>query len=85
MPESRSEELLREVARLQDAGMLPTHVTREQLIDFAYGNASIENENITRKVAEEAVDALLQANPSSSGCTPTPPARRSLASLTQAE
>jgi hypothetical protein len=61
MPQLRSEALLREVSRLQDSGALPTRVTREQLIDFAYGNTKIENKKITRKIAKEAVDKLLQS------------------------
>ena len=39
----RSEELLVIAKRMQDAGLLAKGVTREQLIDFAYGNTSIEN------------------------------------------
>lgn len=57
----QSEALMKEVARLQDAGALPTHVTPSQLADFAYGNTKIENKNMTRKVAKEAVDKLLTA------------------------
>lgn len=54
----RSEELLVIAARMQDAGLLAKGVTREQLIDFAYGNTSIENPKITRDIAEKAVDSL---------------------------
>lgn len=61
MADLRSEALLHEVTRLQDAGALPTRVTREQLIDFAYGNTKIENKKMTRKVAKEAVDQLLRS------------------------
>jgi hypothetical protein len=51
------EELLSEVRLLQDAGQLPTRPTREQRIDWAYGNTKIENNTITREMAERAVDA----------------------------
>lgn len=51
------EELLAEVQRLQTAGKVPAHPTREQRVDWAYGNTKIENEDITREMAEQAVDA----------------------------
>jgi hypothetical protein len=38
---------------------LPDRPTREQRIDWAYGNTKIENSNITREMAERAVDAKL--------------------------
>lgn len=53
------EELLAEVRRLQDAGKLPTRPTREQRIDWAYGNTKIENSAVTREMAERAVDEKL--------------------------
>jgi hypothetical protein len=46
-----------EVQRLLAAGQLDRAPTREQRIDFAYGNAKIENEDVTREMAERAVDA----------------------------
>ena len=59
---SRSyEELLAEVRRLQDAGQLPVRPTREQRIDWAYGNTKIENSAVTREMAERAVDEKLAA------------------------
>ncbi|MDP9000262.1 MAG: hypothetical protein M3O46_09145 [Myxococcota bacterium] len=59
---SRSyEELLSEVRRLQDAGKLPVRPTREQRIDWAYGNTKIENSAVTREMAERAVDEKLAA------------------------
>jgi hypothetical protein len=59
---SRSyEELLAEVRRLQDAGKLPVRPTREQRIDWAYGNTKIENSAVTREMAERAVDKKLAA------------------------
>lgn len=51
------EELLSEVRDLQDAGRLPMHPTRDQRVDWAYGNTKIENSTITREMAERAVDA----------------------------
>jgi len=56
----RSEELLVIAKRMQDAGLLTKGVTREQLIDFAYGNTSIENPKITRALAEKAVESITQ-------------------------
>jgi hypothetical protein len=55
------EELLAEVRLLQDAGKLPVRPTREQRIDWAYGNTKIENSDITREMAERAVDEKLAA------------------------
>jgi hypothetical protein len=55
------EELLAEVRRLQDAGQLPVRPTREQRIDWAYGNTKIENSAVTREMAERAVDEKLAA------------------------
>jgi hypothetical protein len=55
------EELLAEVRRLQDVGQLPVRPTREQRIDWAYGNAKIENDAVTREMAERAVDEKLAA------------------------
>lgn len=55
------DELLAEVRRLQDAGKLPVRPTREQRIDWAYGNTKIENSAVTREMAERAVDEKLAA------------------------
>jgi hypothetical protein len=55
------EELLAEVRLLQDAGKLPVRPTREQRIDWAYGNTKIENSDVTREMAERAVDEKLAA------------------------
>ena len=56
----QSDELLVIAKRMQDAGLLAKGVTREQLIDFAYGNSSIENPKITREIAEKAVESITQ-------------------------
>jgi hypothetical protein len=55
------EELLAVVRLLQDAGKLPVRPTREQRIDWAYGNTKIENSDVTREMAERAVDEKLAA------------------------
>ncbi len=57
MSEKTYEELLAEVTRLQDRGEIPLRPTRAQRIDWAYGNTKIENAEITREMAERAVDA----------------------------
>ena len=41
-------------ARLRDR--VPAVVTREQAADWAYGNAVMENEAVTREMAERAAD-----------------------------
>jgi hypothetical protein len=51
------EELLSEVRLLQDAGRLPVRPSRDQRIDWAFGNTRIENSTVTREMAERAVDA----------------------------
>jgi hypothetical protein len=57
MSEKTYEELLADVMRLQDQGQVPLHPTRDQRIDWAYGNTKIENADITRDMAERAVDS----------------------------
>jgi hypothetical protein len=56
------EELLNEVRVLQDAGRLPIRPTREQRVDWAYGNTKIENSTVTREMAERAVDGKIGAS-----------------------
>jgi hypothetical protein len=56
MSERSYEELMAEVTRLHDEGRLPARPTREQMIDWAYGNTKIENEDITREMVARAVD-----------------------------
>lgn len=51
------DDLKAEVQRLLSAGQIDRFPTREQRIDFAYGNTKIENELVTREMAERAVDA----------------------------
>jgi hypothetical protein len=51
------DELKARVQTLLAAGQIQRVPTREQRIDFAYGNTKIENEQVTREMAERAVDA----------------------------
>lgn len=51
------EELKAEVQRLVQSGKLSPWPSREQRIDWAYGNTKLENERITREMAEKAVDS----------------------------
>lgn len=50
------DQLLEEVRTLQDQGRLPSRPTRDQRIDWAFGNTKIENADVTRDMAERAVD-----------------------------
>lgn len=53
---TKNYEALRERTRkLQDEGKLPVRPTDEQMVDWAYGNAVIENEEVTVEMAEQAV------------------------------
>ncbi|HEY0482278.1 MAG TPA: hypothetical protein VGD37_32380 [Kofleriaceae bacterium] len=54
---SNYDDLKAKVQTLLAAGQIDRVPTREQRIDFAYGNTKIENELITREMAERAVDA----------------------------
>ncbi len=54
---SNYDDLKAKVQTLLAAGRLDRAPTREQRIDFAYGNTKIENEKVTREMAERAVDA----------------------------
>lgn len=54
------ESLYAQVRALQDQGVLPNRVTREQAIDWAYGNTKIENPDITREMVAEGYDAETQ-------------------------
>lgn len=54
------EQLLAEVQKLQSDGRIPTQPTREQRVDWAYGNTKIENADVTREMAENAVNARHQ-------------------------
>ena len=54
--EALEHELMAEVGRLRREGRVATRVTREQMIDWAYGNTKIENDGITREIAAQAVE-----------------------------
>jgi len=49
------EALSRRARQLQDEGVLPREPTDEQKADWAYGNAVIENDDVTLEMAERAV------------------------------
>ena len=51
------QELTKRVLRLRDQGRLPVSPTDAQRADWAYGNTVIENEAVTREMAEKAVAA----------------------------
>jgi hypothetical protein len=51
------DELKARVLQLTAEGKLPSVPTREQRIDFAYGNTKIENDDVTRDMVVRAVDA----------------------------
>jgi hypothetical protein len=48
------EALKAEVRSQQQAGKLPKTVSSADRADWAYGNAVIENDNVTREMAEKA-------------------------------
>jgi hypothetical protein len=50
------ERLKAEVQRLRAEGRIDEWPSREQRIDWAYGNSRIENADVTREMAEEAAD-----------------------------
>ena len=51
------EELKAKVQTLLAAGAIQATPTRDQRIDFAYGNTKIENAEVTREMAVQAVDS----------------------------
>jgi hypothetical protein len=51
------EALRAQVSRLQEYGTLPKKLTRDDAVDWVYGNTAIENPNITREMVERAYDA----------------------------
>jgi hypothetical protein len=48
--EKKYSELSAEIRRLQRENVLPTYPTHEQRVDWAYGNAAIENSAVTHDV-----------------------------------
>ena len=51
------EDLMAQVQQLAKEGKVDVWPSREQRIDWAYGNTKIENEAITREMVAAAVDA----------------------------
>jgi len=49
---------LTEVKRLQEKGELPTQPTREQRINWVFGNCKLSNPDVTMEMVERAVDAM---------------------------
>ncbi len=49
------EQLRDHVQKLQREGKLPLELTNAQRADWAYGNTKIENDSVTLKMAEAAV------------------------------
>jgi hypothetical protein len=54
-PTNNYERLKVEVQRLQRLGTIGSWPTDEQRVDWAYGTTKIENDDVTREMAEEAV------------------------------
>lgn len=54
---STYDDLKTKVQGLLASGQIDRVPSREQRIDFAYGNTKIENDLITREMVERAVDA----------------------------
>lgn len=50
------EQLKAQIKELESKGRVQATLTREERIDWAYGNTKIENEDITWEMAQEAVD-----------------------------
>jgi hypothetical protein len=61
-PKNSYEELRARVRQLQAEGQLSKELTREEMIDWAYGNTVIENENVTREMVETAFDTKARAS-----------------------
>ena len=51
------EDLKAKVRQLLAAGKIEPRPSRDQRIDLAYGNTKIENADVTREMAVQAVDA----------------------------
>lgn len=55
---SNYDDLKAKVQQMLAEGLIDGVPSREQRIDFAYGNTKLENEDVTREMVERAVDAL---------------------------
>lgn len=52
------DELKAKLQQLVSDGRLPQVPTREERIDFAYGNTKLENDDITMDMVARAADAI---------------------------
>lgn len=53
---STYEELRDKVRTLQEQGQLSKTLSREEMVDWAFGNTVIENSDVTRQMVETAYD-----------------------------
>ena len=59
-PMSELDALKAQIQNLAEQGKISRSPTNEQRIDWAYANAKIENDDVTREMAEQAVyDSVL--------------------------
>ena len=56
MSQNTYEKLRAQVRLLQEEGRLSKTLTRDEKIDWAYGNTVIENADVTRAMVETAYD-----------------------------
>lgn len=54
---TRYEKLRAQVREARSKGLIDLEMTREQKIDWVFGNTAIENDGITRELVEQVVDA----------------------------
>ena len=52
------ETLKAEIQRLEEAGQIPSRIMAAERADWAYGNAVLSNDAVTREMAERATGAL---------------------------
>lgn len=57
---TRYEKLKAEVRRLREKGRISGYPSPEERADWAYGTTKIENEAVTREMAEDAVKAATE-------------------------
>jgi hypothetical protein len=54
--QSAYESLMGQVRTLQEQGQLSKKLSREEMVDWAFGNTVIENSDVTREMVETAYD-----------------------------
>ena len=54
-------DLIAQIRALRDSGKMPKRPTRDEAIDWAYGNTVLSNPNVTREMVERAYDELKAA------------------------